>query len=163
MRKLSLSLLGAAVMASLACCSTKKATEFKPTDKPALMWIDAEGNYARFNHKDTIDKYVDMLADLGFTHLAVDARPISGELMYDSELAPRFHGMRIDTPPDSTFDYLGYFIEKAKERDMKVLFSLNVFCAGHNFFDKGLIFTDHPEWASIVQDPEQLKPTQDDQ
>ncbi|MBD5180032.1 MAG: family 10 glycosylhydrolase [Bacteroidales bacterium] len=154
MRKLSLSLLGAAVMASLACCSTKKASEFKPTDKPALMWIDAEGNYARFNHKDTIDKYVDMLADLGFTHLAVDARPISGELMYDSELAPRFHGMRIDTPPDSTFDYLGYFIEKAKERDMKVLFSLNVFCAGHNFFDKGLIFTDHPEWASIVQDPE---------
>ncbi|MCM1448981.1 MAG: family 10 glycosylhydrolase [Clostridiales bacterium] len=139
--------------ASLACCGTKK-DNFTPTDKPALMWVDAEGNYARFNHPDTINKYVDMLADLGFTHLAVDARPITGELMYDSELGPRFKGVHQYVEPDTTFDYLGHFIEKAHARDMKVLFSLNVFCAGHNFFDQGQIFTDHPEWASMVLDSE---------
>lgn len=146
--------MAATVATSLACCNYKKADETTMTTKPAVMWVDAEANYARFNNADSIDKYVDMVADLGFTHLAVDARPISGELMYDSELAPRFKGMRNVVEPDSTLDYLGHFIERSHDRGMKVLFSLNVFCAGHNFFDKGLIFTDHPEWASMVQDPE---------
>lgn len=154
MKPLLLSLVATAVATSFACCSSsKKADEGTGATKPALMWVDAEANYERFNHADTIDKYVDMVADLGFTHLAVDARPITGELMYDSELAPRFKGIRNIVEPDSTFDYLGRFIERAHERGMKVLFSLNVFCAGHNFFDKGQIFTDHPEWASMVQDP----------
>lgn len=152
MKKILLTLGASALAIFLTCCGSKN--NFTPTDKPALMWIDAEANYARFNNPDTIDKYVDMLADLGFTHLAVDARPITGELMYDSELAPRFKGSRTTTEPNPDLDYLGHFIERAHEKGMKVLFSLNVFCAGHNFFDKGLIFTDHPEWASIVQDPE---------
>ncbi len=152
MKKILLTLGATAIVTSLACCGSKKES-FSPTDKPALMWIDAEANYQRFNNPDTIDKYVDKLADLGFTHLAVDARPITGELMYDSELAPRFTGVRDSIMPNPDMDYLGYFVKKAHDRGLKVLFSLNVFCAGHNFFDKGLIFTDHPEWASIVQDP----------
>ncbi|MDE6832470.1 MAG: family 10 glycosylhydrolase [Muribaculaceae bacterium] len=156
MRKIATTVLAAAAIALMASsCGSKKSTaEVTETEsKPALMWVDAEANYARFNHPDTIDKYVDMLADLGFTHLAVDARPITGELMYDSELAPRFKGIKNDIEPMEDFDYLGYFVKKAHEKNMKVLFSLNVFCAGHNYFDRGLIYEGHPEWASIVQDP----------
>lgn len=155
MRKFATTILAAATIGLLAVsCGNKKNKEAAPDEtKPALMWVDAEANYARFNHPDTIDKYVNMLADLGFTHLAVDARPITGELMYDSELAPRFKGIKNDIEPMEGLDYLGYFIEKAHERGMKVLFSLNVFCAGHNYFDRGLVYTDHPEWATIVQDP----------
>lgn len=154
MRNLAFSLLAVAATATIASCGSKKETaEPVAESKPALMWVDAEANYARFNHPDTIDKYVDMVADLGFTHLAVDARPITGELMYDSELAPRFKGIKNDIEPNPDMDYLAKFIEKAHERGMKVLFSLNVFCAGHNYFDRGLVYTDHPEWASIVQDP----------
>ena len=156
MRKIATTVLAAAAIALMASsCGSKKSTaEVTETEsKPALMWVDAEANYARFNHPDTIDKYVDMLADLGFTHLAVDARPITGELMYDSELAPRFKGIKNDIEPMEDFDYLGYFVKKAHEKNMKVLFSLNVFCAGHNYFDRGLIYEGHPEWATIVQDP----------
>lgn len=154
MKIIPLSLFASIMAVTLACCSPKKKTDEPTNTKPAVMWIDAEANYERFNNADTIDKYVGMVADLGFTHLAVDARPITGELMYDSELAPRYKGIRNIVEPDSTFDYLARFIERAHDRGMKVLFSLNVFCAGHNFFDQGLIFTDHPEWASMVQDPE---------
>lgn len=148
---LTTTLLTILAIASISC--SKKSQETY-TDKPAVMWIDAEANYPRFNHPDSIDKYVDKVADLGFTHLAVDARPITGELMYDSELAPRYKGMHDEIVPAEGLDYLGHFIERAHARGLKVLFSLNVFCAGHNFFDKGLIFTEHPEWATIVQDPE---------
>ena len=34
-----------------------------------------------------------------------------------------------------------------------MLASINVFCAGHNYFDSGLIYSEHPEWASMVYDP----------
>lgn len=154
MKKLATSILAASIaMLAVSSCGKKAANE--PTEgKPAVMWVDAEANLKRFNSADTIDKYVDMVADLGFTHLAVDARPITGELLYDSELAPRFHGSRDSVALDPTLDYLGHFIEKAHERGLKVLFSLNSFCAGHNYFNKGLIYDGHPEWASMVLDPE---------
>lgn len=119
-----------------------------------MMWVDAEANLARFNNRDSIDKYVDLVADLGFTHLAVDARPITGELLYDSDLAPRFEGVRRHVDIDRSFDYLGRFVERAHARGMKVLFSLNTFCAGNNYVDRGLVYDGHPQWASIVQDPE---------
>lgn len=122
--------------------------------KPALMWVDAEANIHRFNNRDSIDKYVDLVADHGFTHLVVDARPIDGSLLYDSDLAPRFRGMRNPVEIDRSFDFLGRFIERAHQNGMKVLFSLNAFSAGHNYFDKGLIYDSHPEWASVVQDPD---------
>lgn len=154
MRKSVFSVLLAAVAGlSLTNCRTKEKVDETTEPKKALIWVDAEANYARFNHPDTIDKYVDKLAELGFTHLAVDARPITGELMYDSALAPRFKGIKNDIEPYEGLDYLGRFIERAHQKGMKVLFSLNVFCAGHNYFDRGLVYESHPEWATIVQDP----------
>lgn len=152
MKKLIFS-IAFALTALVGMAVQRQSEEVKPK-KPALMWIDASGNLERFNSADTIDKYVNRVADLGFTHLVVDARPIAGYLLYDSDLAPRFMGMREKVNLDPTLDYLGHFVEKGHERGLKVLFSLNVFCAGHNYHDKGLIYEGHPEWATIVQDPE---------
>lgn len=118
--------------------------------KPALMWFDAEANIKRFSNLDSIDFYIDKIADLGFTHAAVCIRPITGYLLYDSQLAPPYRGNRDDVVID--FDYLGKFIEAAHRRGVKVLASMNTFCAGHNYIDKGLIYDGHPEWASRVLD-----------
>lgn len=32
--------------------------------------------------------------------------------------------------------------------------SLNVFCAGHNYFDRGMVYSGHSDWASMVYTPE---------
>ena len=56
--------------------------------KPALMWFDAEANFERFSHKDSIDYYLDKIKSLGFTHAIVDIRPITGEVLYQSQFAP---------------------------------------------------------------------------
>ncbi len=126
------------------------AIELPKHKKPAIMWFDAEANIKRFSHPDTIDKYIDKIADLGFTHAAVCIRPITGYLLYDSELAPKYRGNYDDVKVD--FDYLGKFIEAAHRRGIKVLASMNTFCAGHNYIDKGLVYEGHPEWASQVLD-----------
>lgn len=132
-------------------CKKRVEIKEKPA-KVALMWFDAEANFARFSSKDSIDFYLEKVGQLGFTHAVVDIRPITGEVLYDSQYAPRmeeWHGAK-----RGDFDYLGHFIEKAHALGIEVHASLNVFVAGHNYFDRGLIYSDHPEWASMVYHPE---------
>lgn len=41
---------------------------------------------------------------------------------------------------------------------MKVQALTNCFVAGYNYVDKSLIYTKHPEWASVVYTSEELRP-----
>lgn len=118
-----------------------------------LMWVDATANIVRFNNKDTIDYYLNKLSDLGFTDVVVDMRPISGHVLYDSEYAPKLTKWREDSIIYG-FDYLGYFIEKGHELNLKIQASLNTFVAGHNFYDEGVIYEeDRLDWATRVYRP----------
>lgn len=120
--------------------------------KPALMWFDAEANFERFSHPDSIDFYLNKIKSLGFTHAVVDIRPITGEVLYDSRFAPKMKEWMGYHRSD--FDYLGYFIKKGHQLGLKIHASLNVFVGGHNYYDRGQTYSDHPEWASMVYDPE---------
>lgn len=141
------------IMLTMCSCSTKtkrEACTYNP--KPALMWFDAEANFARFSHKDSIDFYLKKIKSLGFTHAVVDVRPITGEVLFNSKYAPRMEEW--NGAPRGDFDYLGYFIEQGHKQGLEVHASLNVFCAGHNYFDRGLVYSGHPEWASTVYNPD---------
>lgn len=147
--KLILSLF---IVAGLFSCT--KSSKSEPTEvAPKLMWIDATANIERFNNKDTIDFYLEKLKDLGFTDIVVDMRPISGHLLYESEYAPlltEWKGKEIIY----TFDYLGYYIEKAHNLGLKAQVSLNTFVAGHNYTDEGPIYEGgKSDWATIVYPP----------
>lgn len=120
--------------------------------KPALMWFDAEANFERFSHKDSIDYYLEKIKSVGFTHAIVDIRPITGEVLYQSQFAPQMKEWK--GAKAGNFDYLQYFIKKGHELGLEVHASLNVFCAGHNYFDRGMVYSGHPEWASMVYTPE---------
>lgn len=151
--KKSLLLLASGMLVLTSCGGTKKKTEVSETPvKPALMWFDAEANFGRFNQKDSIDYYLQKIKSLGFTHAIVDVRPITGEVLYDSKYAPRMEEWNGAKRGD--FDYLGYFIQQGHKLGLQVHASLNVFCAGHNYFDRGMVYSGHPEWASMVYNPE---------
>ena len=140
------------ITAFTGCRSVAKTDVVSTTDKPALMWFDAEANFERFSNRDSIDYYLAKIKDLGFTHAIVDVRPITGEVLYDSRIAPRmneWHGYEREP-----FDYLGYFITRGHQLGLEVHASMNVFCAGHNYFNRGIIYDSHPEWASMVYTPE---------
>ena len=144
-----ISLCLVAVLAS--SCGPQKFENL--AQKPALMWFDAEANFARFSVPDSIDFYLEKIHDLGFTHAVVDLRPISGEVLYPSAYASQLTKDRDGFVRDGNFDFLGHFIRKAHSLGMEVHASLNVFVAGHNFFDRGPVYDQHPEWASIVYTP----------
>lgn len=147
--KLIISLLIATGLYSCTGSSNNELAEVAPK----LMWIDATANIERFNNKDTIDYYLEKVKELGFTDIVVDVRPISGHLLYESDYAPlltEWNGKEINY----TFDYLGYYIEKAHKLGMKVQASLNTFVAGHNYMDEGPIYEGgKADWATIVYPP----------
>lgn len=133
-------------------CSTQNNNNDK-AGKPALMWFDAEANFERFSYTDSIDFYLEKIKDIGFTDAVVDIRPITGEVLYESAFAPQMKEWDGFGRPG--FDYLGYFIRKGHELGLKVHASLNTFVGGHNFYDRGQVYSDHPEWASQVYTPDQ--------
>lgn len=138
------------LIATVGTSCTSSVKESIKDDRPMLMWLDATANIQRFSNKDTIDYYLTKLKDLGFTDVVVDMRPISGYVMYDSDIAPKLNKWRGDTIV-WTFDYMGYYLEKGHSLGLNIQASLNVFAAGHNFFDKGIIYEeDKADWATMV-------------
>ncbi len=140
------------VVIGISCNSAAKTNVEIPRTK--LMWLDATANIQRFNNKDTIDFYLTKLKELGFTDVVIDMRPISGHVLYDSDIAPKLTKWRGDTII-YTFDYLSYYLEKGHSLGLKIQASINTFVAGHNFFDKGVIYEEaKSDWASQLYTPD---------
>lgn len=137
---------------SLALVSFTIHTWQDNSSKPRLMWFDATANFQRLSYTDSIDYYLGKIKDLGFTHAVVDIRPITGEVLYESKIAPQLKEWEGFTRSD--FDFLGYFIKKAHQLGLEVHASLNVFVGGNNYLDRGLVYSGHQKWASMVYTPE---------
>ncbi len=132
-------------------------------EKEKMLWIDASANISTFKSPANIRHFMDKIHDAGFNKVVVDIKPTLGDVLYDSELLPKVtnlggHDVNI------TFDYLGYFIEQAKKRDMKVTVSTTIFPMGKAGTKKGPAFTD-PRWEGktcIQYTPEGLVDIKDD-
>ncbi|MCQ2177353.1 MAG: family 10 glycosylhydrolase [Bacteroidales bacterium] len=143
-------ILTLAAVLALGACTQK-------TPDRNYMWFDCEANYAVLSNPDSIRFYLGKVKSLGFGNVVVDVKSIMGEVLYDSDIAPYmspFDG--VERPQD--YDMMGYFIEYGHELGMNVFASLNVFCGGHNFMNRGIIYDGHPEWQSVCYDKGQLVP-----
>ncbi len=118
-------------------------------EKPKYMWFDCEANYYRLSTPDSIEFYLRKVKSIGFTDVVIDVKSIMGEVLYKSKIAP-FMGEWEGRYRDQDYDMLGIFIEKGHKLGLKVHASLNIFAGGHNFFDRGIIYKEHPGWQSIV-------------
>lgn len=125
------------------------------------MWFDCEANYVSLSNPDNIRAYLEKVSGMGFGNVVVDVKSIMGEVLYDSAIAPYmspFDG--VSRPRD--YDMMGYFLKYGHELGLKVFASLNVFCGGHNFMDRGIIYTDHADWQSICYNKGELVPISSD-
>lgn len=118
-------------------------------NKPKMLWFDATANFERLGSYDGIVKVLNRCVDAGITDIIVDVKPISGEVLYDSEIAPKMKSWSGFTRAD-TFDYVNVVIKEARKRNLKVHIALNVFCEGHNYYDRGVVYWKHPEWATVL-------------
>ena len=118
-------------------------------ERHALLWFDATANFARLSSADSVRMYLDKTKAAGFTDIVVDVKPITGEVLYSSAIAPEMKEWR-GFRRDSVYQFLSVMIQEAHCRGLRIHASLNIFSGGHNFFDRGICYTKHPEWASTL-------------
>lgn len=145
-----------AILFTFSC--SEKAEQPAEAGKPVYMWVDCEANFERMSSLDSIAYYTEKMQSVGVTDIVVDVKSIMGETLYDSKYAP-YMGEFEGTVRPREYDMMRHFIDEGHKRGMRVHGSLNIFAGGHNFFNRGIIYNEHPEWQSIVYRPDgQLVP-----
>ncbi len=125
--------------------------------KRIILWMDAEANFERLSSKDSIQFYFDKCKSIGVTDIVVDVKAITGEVLFKSKHAPQMLDWKGFVRKQDV-DWLAYCIEQAHKRSLIIHASLNIFSAGHNYFDRGVVYKDHPEWQSINYTDSGIRP-----
>lgn len=128
-----------------------------------ILWFDATANFERFCHQDSITYYLSKSLDAGITDVVVDVKPISGEVLFKSKIAPMMLSWENDgklVEKDTSWDMLTHFIEEGQRLGLRVHASTNIFVAGHNHFDRGVVYEDttKKDWQTISYLPEGMVP-----
>lgn len=142
--------LAVATLFTLSSCTPAQESV---AEKPIYMWVDCEANFERMSSLDSIAYYTEKMHSIGITDIVVDVKSIMGETLYDSKYAP-YMGEFEGTVRPRDYDMMRHFIDEGHKRGMRVHGSLNIFAGGHNFFNRGIIYNEHPEWQSIVYQPD---------
>ncbi len=116
-----------AVLISTACSSKKE--EFS-NEKPKILWLDAEANFKRFSSQDSICFYLDLAKATGFNGVVVDVRPMQGDVLYKSKILKPLTTFGDGYVYERDWDYLQFFIDEARKRNMKVTVSAGILPAG---------------------------------
>lgn len=99
-------------------------------EKTITAWICSDANFQRFATKDSVDWYLDKIKATGFNQVCVDVKGADGFVLYNSEFLPEFKGEYGFVLENRGWDYLGYFIEQAHKRGIKVMASVAPFSVG---------------------------------
>ena len=110
----------------------------KAQEKPRIVWIEVGANFDAYaNSRENIFADCRRIADMGFTHVVVEVRPTSGDVLFKSEVAPALtrvakwrDGSLRYVPRTADFDYLQAFIEGGHAAGLKVLAGVNMMVGG---------------------------------
>lgn len=113
-----------------------------------IIWIDGTANLERVNTETKIVELVKQIRESGFNTIVFDVKPISGQVLYPSTIAPKITDWKGQTLP-SNFDPLAIMVREAKAANLWIYASMNAFSEGHKLFQAGPGFM-KPEWLSTV-------------
>jgi uncharacterized lipoprotein YddW (UPF0748 family) len=113
-----------------------------------ILWIDTTANIDRYNTEEKIVNLVRQIRDVGFNTIVFDIKPISGQVVWPSKLAPKIVEWRGRIlPPD--FDPLAVFVREAKAQKIPLFVSMNAFSEGHRMFLVGPGY-DRPDQQTVL-------------
>ena len=137
------------------------ACQARQPQKPRIVWIEVGANFEQYaQSKENIVADCRRLADAGFTHLAVEVRPTSGNVLFRSSVAPALtevarwkDGALRYVPRTADFDYLQAFIDAGHAAGLKILAGVNMMVGGFRCQagERGMLY-DRPElrdWAAV--------------
>lgn len=132
-----------------------------PVQKIRAVWIEVGANFNQYaDSKENIAADCRRLADGGFTHIVVEVRPTSGDVLFQSSVAPalkevalwRDGGLKY-VPREADFDYLQAFIDAGHAAGLKVLAGVNMMVGGFRCEAgcRGMMYDDDAKrsWAAV--------------
>ena len=153
-------------MAALTACLLLAACGSPSAPKPRMVWIEVGANFRHYaNSEENIRADCRRLAAMGFTHVVVEVRPTSGNVLFRSRLAPALtevalwqDGALRYVPRTASFDYLQAFIDAGHAAGLKVLAGVNMMVGGFRCpaGSIGMLY-EHPElrdWAAVDLHPD---------
>ncbi len=123
-----------------------------------IMWIDGTANLDRVNDEPKIVALVQQIKKSGFNTIVFDVKPISGQTLYKSKIAPKITEWKGKTLP-LDFDPLAVMAREAKGAGLSIFASLNAFSEGHSMFKVGPGYA-KPEWQTVLYEPEPVAVSQ---
>lgn len=121
------------------------------------IWMEGTGNYRVFSTPDSIEFYLSKVKDMGFDNVILDVRAVTGEVLYQSDIAPYLGEWKGVTRP-ADYDIMGKFIEYGHSIGLRVFASHNFFVGGFKALKRGIVYTDHPEWQTVCYDHGKVAP-----
>ena len=115
-----------------------------------ILWVDGTANLERVNTTAKIQKLMAKVADVGFNTVVFDIKPISGQVLYKSNIAPKIEEWRGQKLPKD-FDPLPVMIHEAHLRKLQLLVSMNAFSEGHTLMKVGPGYG-KPDQQSVLYD-----------
>src|SRR5579871_209186 len=164
------SMLPALVLSLLAAALTPAGAQY-PSDvtrgvaaalgaQGRILWVDGTANLfrpRRVNGVDTLVPYTttpegvaDIVRHAKAAHintLVIDVKPLSGQVLYASKIAPRLREWK--GKPVAEFDVLAAFIAEGHKAGIQVDACVNILSEGHKYYSVGLAYQ-RPEWQSVV-------------
>lgn len=114
--------------------------ELKPA-KEKMLWMDASANIKRFSSQANARHFLDLIVQTGFNKIVVDVKPTQGDVLYQSDFMTRvdvLNGEKVYID----WDYLQFFLDEAKSRDLKVTVSTTFFPMGKQAYQSGEVYRD---------------------
>lgn len=146
----------------LLLCGIFTACSHKPqAQKPRMVWIEVGANFDAYaNRADSIVTDCRRLAAMGFTHVVVEVRPTSGDVLFKSRVAPPLKAAPRWSPKGyvlqertAGFDYLQAFLDAGHAAGLKVFAGVNMMVGGWKApgLEHGMVY-DLPErqsWCAV--------------
>jgi hypothetical protein len=115
-----------------------------------VLWMDAYANLERLATRAGVAEAFARCRRANINTVVVDVKPLSGQVLYDSRLAPRLTSWQ-GRPGPADFDLLAAAVEEGERQGIRVHAGVNVFCEGHKLARAGPIYS-RPEQQSIVNE-----------
>jgi uncharacterized lipoprotein YddW (UPF0748 family) len=125
-----------------------------------ILWIDGTANLFRIATRDGVATWTSYTTDpanvadivrrckaAGANTLVVDVKPLGGEVLYDSRIAPHLRSWKGHAVPDT--DILAAFLREGHRAGLQVDACVNVLSEGHKYFSTGPAYA-HRSWQSVV-------------
>lgn len=112
-----------------------------------VLWLDATANIDTLSTPEGIETTVRKAKRAHINTLVMDVKPLSGEVVYASKIAPRLSQWK-GKEYNPGFDRLAAVIAAARRHGLRVAASVNVFSEGHKHFRTGPAYANRA-WQSV--------------